>query len=73
LAVTRWASDLLARGAYSFVGVGASSDDRAALAEPVAGRLFFAGEATSVEYPANVHGAWLSGERAAREVLMTQD
>ncbi len=72
-AVTRWASDLLARGAYSFVGVSASSADRAALGEPVAGRLFFAGEATSVEYPANVHGAWLSGERAAREVLMTQD
>jgi monoamine oxidase len=72
-AVTRWAGDPFARGSYSFVGVGASSDDRAALAEPVAGRLFFAGEATSVEYPATVHGAWLSGERAAQEVLKTKD
>lgn len=68
-AVTRWASDPFARGAYSFVGVGASSAERAALGESVGGRLFFAGEATSVEYPGNVHGAWLSGERAAREIL----
>lgn len=68
-AITRWASDPFARGAYSFVGVGASSAERAALGEPVGGRLFFAGEATSVEYPGNVHGAWLSGERAAQEIL----
>jgi monoamine oxidase len=68
-AVTRWASDPFAGGAYSFVGVGAGSAERAALGESVNGRLFFAGEATSVEYPANVHGAWLSGERAAKEIL----
>lgn len=68
-AVTRWASDPFARGAYSFIGMGASSAERAALGEPVGDRLFFAGEATSVEYPGNVHGAWLSGERAAQEIL----
>jgi len=32
-------------------------------------RLHFAGEATSVESAATVHGAWLSGQRAAAEVL----
>ncbi len=68
-AMTRWASDPFARGAYSFVGVGASSAQRAALGERVADRLFFAGEAASVDYPGNVHGAWLSGERAAKEIL----
>lgn len=69
VAVTRWASDPFARGAYSFLGVGAATADRQALGAPVAGRLFFAGEATHPAYPGTVHGAWLSGERAAREVL----
>jgi monoamine oxidase len=32
-------------------------------------RLWLAGEATSVEYPATMHGAWFSGERAAAAVL----
>ncbi|MGQ0601035.1 MAG: flavin monoamine oxidase family protein [Anaerolineales bacterium] len=70
--ITRWASDPFACGSYSFIGVGASSADRAALGEPC-DRLFFAGEATSVKYPGTVHGAWLSGLRAVREVLMTQN
>lgn len=67
-AVSRWSQDPFALGAYSFLAVGASSDDREALAAPVAGRLFFAGEATHVDFPATVHGALLSGRRAAAEV-----
>jgi monoamine oxidase len=67
--VTRWNADPLALGAYSFEPPGATLATRAALAEPVAGRLFFAGEATSEDYPATVHGALLSGWRAADEVL----
>ena len=43
--------------------------DRAVLAAPVDGRLFFAGEATSPEFFSTAHGARDSGERAAREVL----
>jgi monoamine oxidase len=66
--ITRWASDPLAGGSYSYLRPGATEADRAALAEPVAGRLFFAGEATSVDYPATVHGALLSGRRAASEI-----
>jgi len=66
--VTRWASDPFALGSYSFVGVGASNDDRRALGAPVDDRLFFAGEATSAAYAATVHGAYLSGRRAAREL-----
>jgi len=36
---------------------------------PVDGQLFFAGEAASVDYAATVHGALMSGIRAAGEVL----
>nr|WP_287045270.1 FAD-dependent oxidoreductase [Herpetosiphon sp.] len=39
------------------------------LAQPIAGRLFFAGEATERTYPSTVHGAYLSGLRAADEVM----
>lgn len=66
--ITRWAADTFARGSYSHLRPGGSEDDYELLAEPVDGRLFFAGEATSADYPATVHGAYLSGERAAGEV-----
>lgn len=66
--ITRWASDPLARGSYSYLPPGATEADRETLAEPVAERLFFAGEATSVDYPATVHGALMSGRRAAAEI-----
>jgi monoamine oxidase len=65
---TRWAADVYARGSYSYLAVGASLDDCDALAAPVGGRLFFAGEATSRKHAATVHGAYLSGLRAAAEV-----
>jgi len=32
-------------------------------------RLFFAGEATSRDYEATVHGAYRSGLRAAEEII----
>ena len=67
--ITRWNSDPFARGAYSYIPVGASGEDYDALAEPVGGRLFFAGEATSREYPGTVHGAYLSGLREAERIL----
>jgi lysine-specific histone demethylase 1 len=66
--VTRWAADPFARCSYSNVPVGATFDDYDALAEP-AGDLHFAGEATSSRYPGTVHGAYLSGRRAAREIM----
>ena len=66
--ITRWAEDPYARGSYSYLPVGAAPEDRDTLAAPVGGRLFFAGEATNRQYPATVHGAWLSGLRAAAEV-----
>jgi monoamine oxidase len=69
LQVTRWTSDPFAHGAYSYVPPGATYDDYEALARPIGNRLFFAGEATSVRYPSTVHGAYESGERAAKQML----
>jgi monoamine oxidase len=67
---TRWLSDPFTYGAYSFLAVGASPEDRDALAAPE-GRLLFAGEATSRQYAATVHGAYLSGVRAGEETIRT--
>lgn len=67
--VTRWGQDPHARGAYSYLPPGASNYDRRVLARPVEGRLFFAGEATSVTHPGTVNGAYMSGKRAARQVV----
>jgi monoamine oxidase len=64
-----WQADPFARGAYSYVTVGGLWAQRA-LAQPVAGTLFFAGEATHWEgHFATVHGAIASGRRAAQEAL----
>jgi monoamine oxidase len=70
LAESRWAHDPFARGSYSHALPG-HAGDRAVLAAPVDGRLFFAGEATSQEFFTTAHGARDSGERAAGEVLAT--
>ena len=67
--VTRWAEDPFALGSYSFLGVGSSADDRAALAAPIGGKVFFGGEATSVDHPSTMHGAYLSGQASARACL----
>jgi monoamine oxidase len=64
-----WLHDPFARGAYSYQKVG-GVDAPAALARPLAGTLFFAGEATDTEgATGTVHGAIASGRRAARQVL----
>jgi monoamine oxidase len=66
--VQDWRTDPFARGAYSYLRVGGGGA-REALAAPVAGRLFFAGEATDVDQAGTVAGALESGKRAARELL----
>lgn len=67
-AVTRWRQDEFAGGSYSYLAAGAVPQHFDDLARPVAGRLFFAGEATHRRYPQTVHGAYLSGIRAAGQV-----
>jgi len=68
LSESRWAHDPFARGSYSHALPGHAAD-RAILAAPVDGRLFFAGEATAPDFFSTAHGARDSGERAAGEVL----
>ncbi|MEM9491107.1 MAG: FAD-dependent oxidoreductase, partial [Myxococcota bacterium] len=67
--VSRWARDPLSRGSYSYVPLGATGAEYDELATPVDGQLYFAGEACHRTYPATVHGAYLSGLRAAEHIL----
>ncbi len=67
---TRWDEDAFARGATSVVPPGGKSKDFDVLASP-SGNLSFAGEATSRAHRGTVHGAYLSGQRAAQEVLVS--
>ena len=72
LAASSWRADPFARGSYSYAKPG-HADDRAVLAAPVDNRIFFAGEATSLNFFSTVHGAWESGIRAAEEALASLD
>jgi monoamine oxidase len=68
LGESRWARDPFAHGSYSHALPG-HAGDRAVLAAPVDGQLFFAGEATSPNFFSTAHGAYETGVRAAGEVL----
>jgi monoamine oxidase len=64
-----WVNDPFARGVYSYQLVGGADAPRD-LARPIAGTLFFAGEATDASgSTGTVHGALASGTRAAKQVL----
>ena len=58
--VTAWRSDPWVRGAYSAAEPG-HAGARASLREPLAERLFFAGEASHASFFSTCHGAYLSG------------
>ena len=63
-----WDRDPFARGAYSYARVGGTGSGQA-LARPVEGTLFFAGEATDARGGSGtVEGAIVTGLRAARQV-----
>lgn len=66
---TRWLADPFARGSYSYIPVGATPDDMAALGEPADARLLFAGEATVPAYYGTVAAAMISGLREANRLL----
>ncbi|EPE29646.1 FAD/NAD(P)-binding protein [Glarea lozoyensis ATCC 20868] len=66
--VTRWGLDEFSRGSYSYTGPNFQPQDYEVMARPI-GNLFFAGEHTCGTHPATVHGAYISGLRAASEVL----
>ncbi|HYE98832.1 MAG TPA: NAD(P)/FAD-dependent oxidoreductase, partial [Planctomycetota bacterium] len=60
-----WRADPFSGGAYTYVGVGGLPAQKA-LARPVDGTLFFAGESLSVQGIGTVPGALESGRRAGR-------
>jgi monoamine oxidase len=64
-AVTKWADDPFIRGGYSAARPG-HAHRRADLAAPLDGKLFFAGEACSIDAYATCHGAYLTGVAAAK-------
>ncbi|MFO1202371.1 MAG: FAD-dependent oxidoreductase [Tabrizicola sp.] len=68
--ITRWSQDPFALGSYSFHATGTSLATRRALAgTDWDGRLVFAGEAAETSYPGTAHGAYLSGQSAARTIM----
>ncbi|OOF95633.1 hypothetical protein ASPCADRAFT_506527 [Aspergillus carbonarius ITEM 5010] len=68
--ITRWGTDTFTRGSYSYVAAQSLPGDYDLMAKPI-GNLHFAGEATCGTHPATVHGAYLSGLRAASEAIET--
>ena len=69
VAVTSWATDPYAGGAYTHIPPGASPADADLLGEPVGGRLLFAGEHTQSARLAYADGALSSGIREAKRLL----
>jgi len=65
--ITNWAFDKFSYGAYSYTTIGSNPNTYQEIAKPVKNIVFFAGEHTS-EYPATVHGAYLSGIREAERI-----
>ena len=71
-AVTQWGLDPLAGGAFS-IELPGSRRPRQALAEPIDNRIFFAGEATDERWAGQLAGAYLSGRRAAGQIIAALD
>jgi monoamine oxidase len=65
--VSAWDRDEWVKGAYSCARPGAA-EQRPILAQPIDDRIFFAGEATSSNSYASVHGACVTGRDAARAI-----
>lgn len=69
VATSMWGADPFSRGAYSHCLPG-HAGDRARLRTPVENRIFVAGEATAPAFYGTAHGAWMEGDRAAREAIV---
>ncbi|MFN3265533.1 MAG: flavin monoamine oxidase family protein [Deinococcales bacterium] len=66
---SRWGRDPFALGSYSFATGANPANARNALQEPLAGKIWLAGEHTSIRAPQSFHGAYLEGERVAKAIL----
>jgi len=68
LVATRWRQEPWIGGSYSHARIGCAGQ-RAILAAPVDGRIFFAGEACHREDFSTAHGAYETGVAAARAII----
>eukprot|EP00049_Salpingoeca_infusionum_P025497 m.19734 g.19734 ORF g.19734 m.19734 type:complete len:877 (-) comp8071_c1_seq1:256-2886(-) len=75
ISATRWGKSPFIRGSYATQALGMERHDITMLASSTnplddgTPRLFFAGEATEGDYFGTMHGAFLSGERVADELI----
>jgi monoamine oxidase len=67
--VARWSNNPYSKGAWSQLLVGGSPRDREQLSKPISNSFILAGEATVPDFPSQVHGAYVSGKRAAKWCL----
>jgi polyamine oxidase len=67
--VTRWGQDPHTLGAYSTSSLATADSDYALWGRPLAGRVFFAGEAKCPAFRGYIQGAHFSGRTTAREIL----
>ena len=73
VALTGWADDPYAAGAYTHVTPGTSNADLDLLGTPVAGRILFAGEHTQSARVGYADGAMTSGIREAKRLLSASE
>ncbi|GAA0154560.1 hypothetical protein Leryth_001711 [Lithospermum erythrorhizon] len=67
--VSHWGTDVNSLGSYSYDKVGKPHELYERIRIPV-DNIFFAGEATSMDYPGSVHGAYSTGLMAAEDCRM---
>lgn len=67
--IMRWTTDPFSLGSYSYNRVGCTPETLRVLAAPLNKTVFFAGEASDANHFGTAHGAYLSGRRAATEIL----
>ena len=65
---TNWSRDPFCHGSYSYTPRGVFRSAHAELAEPVARRIFFAGEAVNPDYTSTVHAAYESADPAVTAI-----
>ena len=71
--ISRWLSDPYFYGSYSFASADNTNEHIQNLGQPIDNRVLFAGEATSLEGQAYVHGGLLSGIREAQRLGASLD
>lgn len=67
--IQNWSAEPYVRGSYSYNFTKGHSQTVEQLMQPVDNKLFFAGEALSLDYQAMVHGAAQSGYTAVDQIL----